>query len=469
MGDPIPQPPTPSRSGGLLAASAGLAGVVLGAVAVMLGQATHRPAPIEAVPVAAPVESAPAPTLVEAVGRTRASVVSLRTPTRAGAGVIVDPAGWVVTNMHVVGDAMPAASGQAPAVRARFANGREVAAVVVVADRDEDLAVLRLAGDPDEIFEAATLGESSQLRVGEAVFAIGNPNGLSHSVASGIVAALDRTGVAGASAPLVQLDAAINVGNSGGPLFTLDGRLVGIVAARDRTAEGIAFALPVDHVRGFLRAITDEGGRRAGALGIQLGLDRDVPQSVAALGYQTGLVVARVIEGGAAEKAGLVTDDVLVEVRGARLDAMSSAADRVVLAQWFVDSVRATYPGERLEVAFVRDGKVERVRVEIGAATERDQTFIDAEVLLGVHLDHDATRPTIIGPVDARGLGRYGQGLNGGVILGMLGREVDDLTALGTVLGELRGVLRTGGGDLIAWVRIRDTTGHENVWPITVR
>lgn len=468
MGDPVPQPATPAKRGGWLAASAGLAGVVLGAVAVMLAQASRPPAPAPT-PAPAPAGAPPAPTLADAVANTRGQVVSLRTPTRAGAGVIVDPAGWVVTNMHVVGDAMPSRGAEAPAVRARFANGREVAAVVVVADRDEDLAVLRLAGDEGEVFEAATLGESSRLRVGEAVFAIGNPNGLSHSVASGIVAALDRTGVNGASAPLVQLDAAINVGNSGGPLFTLDGRLVGIVAARDRAAEGIAFALPVDHVRGFLRAITDEGGRRSGALGIQLGLDRDVPQSVGALGYQTGLVVAHVIEGGAAEKAGMREGDVLVEVRGARLDAMSSASDRVALARWFVDSVRATYPGEQLELAFVRDGKIERARVELGAASERDQTFIDAEVLLGVHLDHDAKQPTITGPVDARGLGRYGHGLDGGVILGLLGRDTGDLAALGVVLGELRGVLRSGGGDLVAWVRIRDTTGQDNVWPITVR
>jgi S1-C subfamily serine protease len=467
MGNPDSAAPAPARSGGWLAAGAGLAGVVLGGVAVMLGHAQHPVAPAPA-PVIQPVVP-PAPTLVDAVARTRASVVSLRTPTRAGAGVIVDAAGIVVTNMHVVGEPTQARAGEGPSVRARFADGREVAAIVVVADRDEDLAVLRLVGDPDEVFEAAQLGESARLRVGEAVFAIGNPHGLSHSVTSGVVAALDRTGVAGTSAPLIQLDASINVGNSGGPLFTFDGRLVGIVAARERTAEGIAFALPVDHVRGFLRAVTDAGGRRSGALGIQLGLDRELPKSVAALGYQSGLVVENVVAGGAAHKAGLQDGDVLVEIRGARLDAMPAATDRNALARWFVDSVRATYPGERLELALVREGEIERLGVEIGAATERDQAFIDAEVLLGVRLDHDAKQPTITGPVDARGLGRYGQGLDGGVILGLLGRDVADVDALGAVLGELRGVLRSGGGDLIAWVRIKDRLGQENVWPITVR
>lgn len=452
---------------GWLAASAGLAGVVLGAVAVMLGQGARPVEPPPPVAVVAPVPTAP--TLADAVARTRATVVSLRTPTRAGAGVIVDPDGWVVTNMHVVGDVAPGAHpSDAPAVRARFADGREVAAVVVVVDRDEDLAVLRLVGDEGERFEAASLGDSAHLRVGEAVFAVGNPYGLSHSVSAGIVSAVDRPSVSGAGVPLLQLDASINVGNSGGPLFTLDAQLVGIVAARDRTAEGIAFALPVDHVRGFLRAITDAGGRRSGALGIQLGLDRGVPPGVTALGYQSGLVVASVLRDGAAHRAGLRDGDVVVEVRGARLDTMDAATDARELGRWFVDSVRATFPGERLELAVVRDGQVERFTVEMGAATDRDQAFIDAEVVLGVRLDRKADRPTIVETVGPRGLGRYGEGLRGTVVLGLAGRDAADIEALGAMLGELRAVVRRGKGGLIAWIRLRDANGREMVIPITV-
>lgn len=464
MQAPAPQLATAPRRSGWIAASAGLAGVVLGAVAVMLGQGARPPAPM---PVAAPiVASAPvaAPTLADAVAQTRASVVSLRTPTGAGAGVIVDPAGWVVTNLHVVGDAAP--GGGDTAVRARFANGREVAAVIVVADRDEDLAVLRLVGDEGEQFAAATMGESAALRVGESVFAIGNPHGLSHSVSAGIISAVDRPAGTGASVPLLQLDASINVGNSGGPLFTLDGRLVGLVAARDRAAEGIAFALPVDHVRGFLRAVTDAGGRRSGAMGIQLGLDRAVPPAVKELGYEAGLVVAQVLDGGAAAKAGLRDGDVVVEVRGARLDAM--ATEPAALGRWFVDSVRATFPGERLELGLVRDGEVRRLAVEMGAASDREQAFIDAEVVLGVRLDRKATQPTVVDAVGSRGLGRYGPSLRGSVVVGLLGRDVADLDGLGSLLGELRAVVRRGQGDLIAWIRLREPAGHETVLPITI-
>ncbi len=452
---------------GWLAAAAGLAGVVLGAVAVMLG--THaRPAPSVPVPVPTIVlEAAATPTLTDAVARTRATVVSLRTPTRAGAGVIVEAAGWVVTNMHVVAD-VATAGDDAPAIRARFANGREVAATVVVADRDEDLAVLRLDGDPGEVFEAAVMGDSSELQVGTSVFAIGNPHGLSHSVSSGIISAVDRPGGTAANVPLLQLDASINVGNSGGPLFTLDGRLVGLVAARDRAAEGIAFALPVDHVRGFLRAVTGAGGRRSGALGIRLELDRVLPTEVTALGYRSGLAVASVTPQAAAEQAGLIDGDVIVEVRGARLDAMAQADEPAALGQWFVDSVRATFPGERLELGVVRDGVVRRHSVEMGAASERDQVFIDAEVVLGVRLDRDANLPTITDAIAERGLGRYGNVLRGAVVLGLLGREAADIDGLGVLLGELRAVVRSGRGDLIAWIRLRDGAGRDSVLPISV-
>ncbi|MBC8068711.1 MAG: trypsin-like peptidase domain-containing protein, partial [Deltaproteobacteria bacterium] len=269
--------PSDVSSSGWLAAGTGLAGVLLGAAAVMLGHGDRLGArePTAVSPVVIPMPAVPAaPSLPDAVAATIGTVVSLRTPSSVGAGVIVDAEGWVVTNMHVVADVVGAAGisrgseHEAPIVRARFLDGRELAATVVVADRDEDLAVLRLSGDPGERFAAARLGVSTRLRVGESVFAIGNPHGLSHTVSSGIVSARDRPGPGSGGVPLIQLDASINLGNSGGPLFTSDGALVGLVTGREREGQGIAYALPVDHVRGFLHAITQQGGRRAGAVGL---------------------------------------------------------------------------------------------------------------------------------------------------------------------------------------------------------
>lgn len=471
-----PERPASTRARpGWLASGAGLAGVVLGAAAVMLGRiespATPAIAPVVTVPAVVPEPAAPQ--LVDAIARTRNTVVSLRTPTRAGAGVIIDASGVIITNMHVVGEVTspgalsgPGELATPPQIRARFADGRELAARVVVADRQEDLAVLLLDGQPGERFEAATMGRSATLQPGTQVFAVGNPLGLSHSVSAGIVSAVDRVGVGGVGVPLVQLDASINVGNSGGPLFTLAGEVVGLVTARDRQAEGIAFALPIDHVRGFLQAVTGGDAPKAGALGVTLALDRPLPSSVRELGYASGLVVADVVDGGAAASAGVRADDVIVEARGARLDASMGANDPATLGRTFVETVRAMYPGERITLTVVRDGVAQRLEVETGAADDREQTFIDAERVLGVRLDRKREPPAIVDAVADRGLGRYGARLRGGEILGLLGRETADLAALGKLLGELRVLLRAGGRDSTAWVRIRSADGSEAYWPI---
>lgn len=456
------------RRFGLVAASAGLVGVLLGAIAVMLGQ---PPPPATAPPPVPPVARvAPRPpTLADAVAKTASTVVTLRSATRSGAGVIVDAAGWVVTNSHVIGPTQAGTQTGAPTVRARFADGREIAAVVVVADPDEDLAVLRLVGDTDEQFAAAELGASADLRVGDPVFAVGNAHGLSHSVAAGIVAARDRTAGGTRGVPMLQLDAAINPGNSGGPLFTLDGRLVGIVTARDGAAEGIAFALPIDHVQGFLRAITNADGRRSGAMGVQLALDQQLPPEVAALGYRAGLVVGSVVEGGAAAAAGIRARDVIVEVRGARLDANPAATTMPALARWLADAVRATFPGERLELALVRDGKTQRLSLQVGAASEQEQAFIDAEVLLGVTIDRGKARPTIASAPRDVGLGRYGSTVVGREIRGLLGRDTPDVAALGGALAELRTVARAQPHDLVVWVRTGTSAEDEIVFPIALQ
>src|SRR5690606_36829024 len=169
---------------------------------------------------------------------------------------------------------------------------------VLVADSEEDLAILRLQPQsPDERFAAVTLGRSDALVVGQEVFAIGNPYGLNDSVSRGIVAGLDRTEVLeGRKLPLVQLDASINVGNSGGPLFALDGTLVGIVTLRRKDALGIAFAVPVDHVRGFLRAVSDpEAPRRSGAIGVEVRAQPVEDPGEAERGYEAWLEITRVL------------------------------------------------------------------------------------------------------------------------------------------------------------------------------
>jgi len=403
--------------------------------------------------------------LVNAVARTRDTVVSLRTQHRQGAGVIVAGSGLVITNFHVIADALRspqdeglwgAHDADAPAhrVKAIFEDGREVQAAVLVADRGEDLAVLRLrSSDSAEAFAAATLGRSEELRVGEEVFAIGSPLGYQHSVSRGIVSALDRTGVVQNTAlPMLQLDASINVGNSGGPLFNLDGDLVGIVTAVPRAVlgssvpQGIAFALPIDHVRAFLRAVEEGATTRSGVVGLLIDPEKKLDPGVLGLGYSSGVKVGTVEEGQPAHAAGIRAGDTIVEVRGKRFDAVADPARPAAVATSFVRSVRALFPGERLPVTVVREGKKLALEIEVAAASERRQAAIDAEELLGLRLEEGAGKPRVehIVPGSVLGRTRGAEALLGAEIEQVLGRDIESLDDLAPVLAKVRTLVQAG-------------------------
>lgn len=421
------------------------------------------------------------PSLADAVESTRDCVVNLETPRGLGAGVIVDPRGIVLTNYHVIDDALrpptPSLFGD-PEERAatlplvaRFGNDRRVPAEVLVADPEEDLAVLKLApADPEERFAAAQLGTSSALRVGQEVFAVGNPFGLRHTVSRGIVSATDRTDIlAKPQLSLIQLDASINLGNSGGPLFNLDGELVGIVTARRQQAQGIAFALPMDHVRGFLRAVTDPEGVRSGWIGVNLALRRPLDDEVTGLGYKAGLFVERVLEDRAAQQAGLLAGDTVVALRGKRLDGLERAEDPEALATHLQATVRSMFPGERLPVTVVRGGKSLEIEIEIESATERDQTFIDAEDLLGLLLDPKRDDAVIVGVRSHSPLSRYDRILHGTQLVRVMGEPVQGVDGLGPPLAELRQLVRKGGATPTVFLGVRDTYGREAEIPVRVR
>ncbi len=465
-----------------LAAGTALVGVSLGAAAVMLGTQSgprqqREPAPAQA---SAPecVEPAPAPAkptaaaasteLVDAVAATRDAVVNVSTASTLGAGVIVDPRGLVVTNYHVIADALELPAGgvrldtpRSPTVTARFEDGRELAAAVLVADGEEDLAILRLqAPDPEERFAAVSLGRSSALVVGQEVFAVGNPFGLNHSVSRGIVAGLDRTEVLhDRKLPLVQLDASINVGNSGGPLFALDGSLVGIVTMRRKDALGIAFAVPVDHVRGFLRAVSDrEAPRRSGAIGVEIRPVRAASPEAQRQGYGAWLEITRVLEDGSAARAGLRVGDRVVEVRGKRLDGLAEVGDTAALSLHLASTVRSLFPGERLPLTLVRGDAVERLEVEVGAAPSDRQAGIDAEDLLGLQLKDGL--PVIAAALPGSPFAALGRSLEGVQIVRLVDRTITSIEDLGAELAAVRELLRANRGPLEVLVGLRDGEGR---------
>ncbi len=472
-----------------VAAGAAVGGVALGAAAMFAGlsrppAASEAPLRVEAAAPAAPPAAAPpacpsSPSLADAVAATRQTVVGLRTRGGSlGAGVVVTPDGIVLTNAHVVGDAVAdgapvaeADGGGAPAVVATFDDGRRVPARVLFADPREDLALVRLSAPaPPEGYAAARLGSSSALAVGQEVFAIGNPFGLGHTVSRGIVSARDRTGVLRNPAlPVLQLDAAINVGNSGGPLFNLDGELVGIVTARVSDtpigkAEGIAFALPIDHVRAFLRAVSEDGIQRSGMVGLQGSALVHVPPQVRALGFEVGILVEGVYRGYPAHEAGIRRGDVIVALRGKRLDALAGSRRPGDVLATLQESVRALFPGETLAVTVVRDGRARDFELEVAAARPAEQAKLDAEVLFGVRLADGTDVPTIAGPAPKafrrRRFARRLRRLRGSRVIEVMGRRVEDLSDLAEVLTEIRDLSTRSGGQLRVAVAVERPSGR---------
>ena len=246
----------------------------------------------------------------------------------AGSGVIVDPSGLILTNRHVVGDG--------GSLTVYLEDGRSFKGKLEGVDTLTDLALLRIRATG---LPAATLGDSSNVEVGEPAVAIGNPEGdLPGSVTAGIISALEREIVVGdatgVQAPeslrhLIQHDAAINPGNSGGPLLAGDGSVIGINTAMAGGSQGIGFAIPIDMAKPIVAQVLAGAPIRRPYIGIffteidaQLAQDEDLPlasgvliQGDAAAGQPS------VIDGGPADKAGLRDGDILVAIDGQRIDA----------------------------------------------------------------------------------------------------------------------------------------------------
>lgn len=498
----MPREDTTTAPWGWMAAGAALAGVLLGGAAMYLGlrypsvpaktpmvgagvtgggsvPAPLDPAPAEAVPAPAVDTREHPPSspgdLVSAVAATRDCVVNLTARARnaevIGAGVIVDPDGVLLTNYHVIADALRAAAQRSRSGRdgggsviARFEDGRELPSTVLIADAAEDLAVLKLRpADTAERFHACSLGNSAELKVGQEVFAIGNPFGLPHTVSAGIVSALNRTDVLdNRRLPVIQLDASINVGNSGGPLFDLAGQLVGVTTARAPRAQGIAFAIPIDHIQAFLRVASGRAAR-TGRIGVQLG-NRVDARKLETAGYQTGVLLSEVDGDGAAARAGLQSGDVIVEVRGRRFDGV--ARPRTDFAQ----TVRALFPGEVLQLAAVRGEEVVRVDVEVEAeAPEKIHRRASALALelLGLVLDPDSEVPVIASTKNRGARSKAAASLAGSRIVALMGIKIETMADLRDRLESLYKL--TEGAPVSTFIRLRRPDGRDEQRMVTVR
>ena len=248
-------------------------------------------------------------------------------PRGTGSGFIWDDAGHVITNFHVIENASEAII--------KLSDGRSYKAVLVGASRSHDIAVLRI-GVGSKRPPPLPLGTSHDLKVGQKVFAIGNPFGLDWTLTTGIVSALDRSlgGEGGTIEHLIQTDAAINPGNSGGPLLDSAGRLIGISTAiysPSGASAGIGFAVPVDTVNRVVPQLIRAGKYIRPTLGIQM--DEGLNERLKALLHVDGIVVLRVPQGSAADRAGLkgallsheggiVPGDIITAVDGKPVDTV---------------------------------------------------------------------------------------------------------------------------------------------------
>ena len=263
-------------------------------------------------------------------------------PAGAGSGVVLTPDGFLLTSAHVV-------AGRNRRGRATFVDGRELRFTVVGSDPLSDLAVLR--ADATDLLPA-NLGDAEALRVGQLVVAIGNPNGFAGSVTAGVVSALGRSlpARAGRAARIidnvVQTDAALNPGNSGGALVDGRGRVVGINTAV--AGIGLGLAVPIDAVtRRVIGSLMTEGRVRRAYLGIAGG-ERPLPPGARdRWGADGGLEVVEVVEGSPAARAGLRAEDLVVEVDGTRVTRVSDL-QRLMVAELI---------GAQVSVTLIRDGR----------------------------------------------------------------------------------------------------------------
>jgi serine protease Do len=277
-------------------------------------------------------------------------------PVRAmGSGFIISSDGYILTNNHMVGDAKK--------VEIELTDDRKFTAKIVGTDPVSDVAVVKIDAENLPFLE---LGDSDELEVGEWVLAIGNPLGLSHTVTAGIVSAKGRSVRLAEIEDFIQTDAAINRGNSGGPLLNLDGKVVGInTAIAGATGNiGIGFAIPINMAKHAYKQLREGKSVERGFIGVQLGeLSPEMAASLELPEDTKGVTVESVIEGSPGEKAGLKPYDVIVEFEGQAVEKRNEFINRVSMLE----------PGTKIKLIVLRDGKRKSFNVELGTRPLREE------------------------------------------------------------------------------------------------
>ncbi len=320
-----------------------------------------------------------------------------------GTGFVIDADGSILTNNHVIE--------HAERITVKLSDGRSLRARVVGADPDTDVALIKVDGQSG--LPVAPLGDSSTLRTGEWVCAIGNPLGYEHTVTVGVVSYLGRKLFDASLDNYIQTDAAINFGNSGGPLINTHGEVIGINAAISSRASNIGFAVPINGAAAILPQLRARGRVSRGYMGVTLrDVDPDLRRSLK-LPIAHGALVQDITEGSPAERAGLRPYDVIVALDD----------DPVRNDDELIRSISARAPGSAAHLRLLRDGHDETVTVKLAERPERDA-------------GEGENRPAAPAPTQRKP--------DGDALLGLTVRDVDRATADRLDLPKgLRGVIVT--------------------------
>ncbi len=297
-----------------------------------------------------------------------------------GSGFVIDPNGLIVTNYHVIKDA--------DEIIVKFTDGRKLKVVKVLGhDRKSDLALLQVK--PKKPLKSVKFGNSDKMRIGDWVMAIGNPFGLGGSLTVGVISATKRDINAGLYDNFIQTDAAINRGNSGGPLFNMDGEVIGVnsaIISPSGGSIGIGFAIPANTARRVVRQLEKFGEVKRGWLGIRIQtVSEEIAHSLG-LDEPTGALIANVTPGGPADKAGIRAGDVVLSFNGVAVKTMRQLPKVVSKMPINKDvSVIISRKGEQKKMT-VRVGLLNVAKLEAQNRANKPKIKIRSQDMLGLTL-----------------------------------------------------------------------------------
>lgn len=293
-----------------------------------------------------------------------------------GSGFVIDPTGFIVTNNHVIENADD--------IEVIFSDGSKLKAKLIGTDTKTDLSVLKV--EPPQPLTSVKFGDSKKMRIGDWVMAIGNPFGLGGSVTVGIISASGRNINAGPYDNFIQTDAAINKGNSGGPLFNMNGEVIGIntaIISPSGGSIGIGFAVPTELAENIVKQLIEFGETRRGWLGVRIQPVSDEVAESLKIGRARGALISGIVEGGPVANGPIQVGDIV-----------TSFNNRPIAETRDLTRIVAESPiGEPLDVVILRDGKEQTVKVTLGRLDDDEVASNETDPETVVEPGEEGTAP----------------------------------------------------------------------------